>query len=156
MEIVFDEDHGETFLTSPSKKTYKEQSKFSTWWLPKLSEKATEVKDDIEAERIVAYLKSINALLEGTPFKLGYRAANEALLYVSAAHLFDSDTEVETALDEFTLMKILSRIEGDKRSIGGLLVELQNVITSDYPQSNKKLIKMADTLKDKQFVSYWT
>jgi hypothetical protein len=53
-------------------------------------------------------------------------------------------------------MKILSRIEGDKRSIGGLLVELQNVITSDYPQSNKKLIKMADTLKDKQFVSYWT
>lgn len=45
VEIIFDEDHGETFLTSPSKKTYKEQNKFSTWWLPKLSEKATEVKD---------------------------------------------------------------------------------------------------------------
>ena len=45
VEIIFDEDHGETLLTSPSKATYEEQNKFSTWWLPKFSEKATEVKD---------------------------------------------------------------------------------------------------------------
>ena len=45
VEISFDVDHGEILLTSPSKATYKEQNKFSTWWFPKLSEKATEVKD---------------------------------------------------------------------------------------------------------------
>ena len=57
---------------------------------------------------------------------------------------------------KFTLMKILSRIEGDKRSIGNKLSELTNVITEVYPQSNKKLTEMAETLVTKQFVSYWT
>ena len=112
--------------------------------------------EDNEAEEVEKYLTNINTILEDSPFKLGYRAANEALLYVSAARKFTPNADLNTTLDEFTLMKILSRIEGDKRSIGGLLVDLQNVITSDYPQSNKKLIKMAETLKNKQFVSYWT
>ena len=112
--------------------------------------------EDNEAEEVEKYLTNINTIFEDSPFKLGYRAANEALLYVSAARKFNPDADLNTTLDEFTLMKILSRIEGDKRSIGGLLVDLQNVITSNYPQSNKKLIKMAETLKDKQFVSYWT
>lgn len=108
------------------------------------------------ADEVEKYLTAINAKLEDTPFKLGYRAANEALLYVSAAHQFDSSTDVNVTLDEFTLMKILSRIEGDKRSIGSLLTELQQVITERYQASNKKLVQMAKTLQDKQFVSYWT
>lgn len=107
-------------------------------------------------DKVKEYLTAINIILDETPFKLGYRAANEALLYVSAARMFDSDTKVEMALDEFTLMKILSRIEGDKRSIGTKLEELQEIITdSIYPKSNKKLQQMAKTLRDKQFVSYW-
>ena len=102
------------------------------------------------------YLTAINQILDNTPFKLGYRAANEALLYASAAHSFDPTSNINSILDEFTLMKILSRIEGDKRSIGDKLDELQKVITESYPKSNKKLREMADTLKNKQFVSYWT
>lgn len=113
--------------------------------------------EENEADKVEEYLTAVNNVLDDTPFKLGYRAANEALLYVSAAHHFDSDATVEAALDEFTLMKILSRIEGDKRSIGTKLDELQEVITeSTYPKSNKKLQQMADTLRNKQFVSYWT
>lgn len=113
--------------------------------------------EENEANKVEEYLTAVNNVLDDTPFKLGYRAANEALLYVSAAHHFDSDTTVEAALDEFTLMKILSRIEGDKRSIGTKLDELQEVITeSTYPKSNKKLQQMAETLRNKQFVSYWT
>ena len=75
---------------------------------------------------------------------------------MSAAHQFDSSIDVNVALDEFTLMKILSRIEGDKRSIENLLDELQRVINESYPASNKKLVQMAKTLQNKQFVSYWT
>ena len=112
--------------------------------------------EDNGAEQVEQYLTAINDVLNDTPFKLGYRAANEALLYVSAAHQFDSSIDVNAALDEFTLMKILSRIEGDKRSIGNLLKDLQSVINENYPASNKKLIQMANTLQDKQFVSYWT
>lgn len=112
--------------------------------------------DDNEAKEVEKYLTSINGKLNDTPFKLGYRAANEALLYVSAARHFNPDADLRTALDEFTMMKILSRIEGDKRSIGSMLEELKEVITIEYPKSNEKLGKMAETLKNKQFVSYWT
>ena len=112
--------------------------------------------EDNGAEQVEQYLTAINEVLNGTPFKLGYRAANEALLYVSAAHQFEGSIDVNAALDEFTMMKILSRIEGDKRSIGHLLDDLQRVINDSYPSSNKKLVQMAKTLQNKQFVSYWT
>ena len=112
--------------------------------------------EDNGAEQVEQYLTAINEVLNDTPFKLGYRAANEALLYVSAAHQFDGSIDVNAALDEFTLMKILSRIEGDKRSIGNLLDDLQRVINDSYPSSNKKVVQMAKTLQNKQFVSYWT
>jgi hypothetical protein len=64
------------------------------------------------AKFVINYLDQVNKLLNGTPFKLGYRAANEAMLYVKAAH----DTkmgDVASAMNDFTLMKILSRFEGD-------------------------------------------
>ena len=108
-----------------------------------------------DSDDVKTYLTGINTILEDSPFKLGYRAANEALLYVSAAHQFDADADTNAALDEFTLMKVLSRIEGDKRSIGTLLADLQDVINENFPKSNEKLQKMAKTLNDKQFVSYW-
>lgn len=70
----------------------------------------------IEANAVLGYLKRINTLLEGTPFKLGYRAANEAILYLNASYNFGSDDWRE-AMDQFTLMKILSRIEGDTNKL---------------------------------------
>lgn len=69
-----------------------------------------------DAKFAIDYLKRINALLEGTPFKLGYRAANEALIYLQASNEF-GHTDRIAALDNFTLMKILSRIEGDETKL---------------------------------------
>ena len=115
-----------------------------------------EAKDN-DADTVKNYLTAINAILDKTPFKLGYRAANEALLYVSAAHSINAESSTNAALDEFTLMKILSRIEGDKRSIDNLLENLKGVITNaDYPKSYEVLDSMSKTLNSKQFVSYWT
>ena len=148
-------------------------------------QKAAEVKDDIEAERIVAYLKSINALLDGTPFKLGYRAANEAMLYVSACQDFASDSfKFENALDEFTLMKILSRIEGDEsrltlndndERLGYAGIATADLLDNDEDSPNllhglraivrkhiglnskteKKINTMLKTIEHEHFVSYW-
>ena len=148
-------------------------------------QKAAEVKDDIEAERIVAYLKSINALLEGTPFKLGYRAANEAMLYVSACQDFANDGfKLENALDEFTLMKILSRIEGDDsrltlndndERLGNAGIATADLLDDDEDSPNllhglraivrkhiglsskteKKINTMLKTMEHEHFVSYW-
>ena len=79
---------------------------------------AREIIDDLgdDAKFTIGYLKRINALLEGTPFKLGYRAANEALIYLQASYEF-GQTDRISALDNFTLMKILSRIEGDETKL---------------------------------------
>lgn len=86
-----------------------------------LIDRHIEAKEIIEelgedAQFAINYLKRVNALLEGTPFKLGYRAANEALIYLQASHEF-GQTDRIAALDNFTLMKILSRIEGDETKL---------------------------------------
>lgn len=86
-----------------------------------LVDRHIEAKEIIEelgedAQFAIDYLKRINALLEGTPFKLGYRAANEALIYLQSAKEFGQGDRI-AALDNFTLMKILSRIEGDETKL---------------------------------------
>lgn len=122
------------------------------------------VKNGIDAEKIIDYLKNVNALLEGTPFKLGYRAANEAFLYVSAAKMFGCD-DLGSALDKFTVMKILSRIEGDDsklktKSGKDLLPALLDLLTSQFGEESKsvsvqKLTEMNDILVRDHFVSFW-
>ena len=79
---------------------------------------AKEIIEELGEDALFAinYLKRINALFEGTPFKLGYRAANEALIYLQASQEF-GQTDRIVALDNFTLMKILSRIEGDETKL---------------------------------------
>lgn len=72
--------------------------------------------EDSDARFVIDYLETINKLLDGTPFKLGYRAANEALIYLKSSMDFGNDDRAE-AMDKFTLMKILSRIEGDESKL---------------------------------------
>lgn len=69
-----------------------------------------------KASDVIKYLETINNLLEGTPFKLGYRAANEALIYLQSTIDFGMNNFAQ-AMDNFTLMKILSRIEGDESKL---------------------------------------
>lgn len=144
--------------------------------IPKLTEQndllvnrpisAQEVKDEIEAEEVMNFLKKINDILEGTPFKLGYRAANEAILYVAADKQIGADN-LKAALDDFTLMKILSRIEGDDSKLvtqsgDKLLDKLYELLNEDgifgtleNSKSLAKLNNMKETLKRDHFVSFW-
>ena len=158
-----------------------------TEWNDKLvnrPQKACEVQEQIDSQKVIDYLKAVNELLDSTPFKLGYRAANEAILYVSACQDFAKDDfNIEKALDEFTLMKILSRIEGDdsRLAIDENDERLQNAGLSESPLDNgeqsltllnglraivrqhigteteteKKINHMYTTLCREHFVSYW-
>ena len=146
-------------------------------------QQAQEVKDHIESADVIAYLKEVNDLLDGTPFKLGYRAANEAILYVSACKdLADEKFDIKKALDEFTLMKVLSRIEGDDNRLGMdendprvVAIGMENIIEGDEQrvnllnclraivrkhigqdtQTEKKIKMMYRTLEHEHFVSFW-
>lgn len=125
---------------------------------------AQDVKGSIEAEEVKGFLVSVNALLEGTPFKLGYRAANEAMLYVAAAKTFGNDN-LASALDDFTMMKILSRIEGDESKLrtkdgDELLDKLYELFEKRFSGLEKsktltKLEQMQRDLKRDHFVSFW-
>lgn len=142
--------------------------------IPKLTEQnelfvnrpisAQEVKDGIASQEVMDFLKGVNDILDGTPFKLGYRAANEAILYVAADKVVGADN-LNAALDDFTLMKILSRIEGDDSKLVTkdgvkLLDKLNDYFTNVFEtkETSKTLAKldnMIKTLGRDHFVSFW-
>ncbi len=66
-------------------------------------------------DKVLDYLEAVNAHLEGTPFKLAYRARNEIMVYV--VERTSSGSALQTALDGATALKILPRIEGDEQKI---------------------------------------
>lgn len=102
------------------------------------------------------YLKAVNAVLEGTPFKVAYRTRNEFLLYVVNNLPYNKDEEgnelpdgyvIARTLDEVTNMKILSRIEGDDTKVtDSLLDNLKRVIT-------EKLVNISDGFPIEKSVS---
>lgn len=135
-------------------------------------------------EKVINYLKVINANLEGTPFKVAYRTRNEFLLYVVNNLPYNKEEDgseisqkeiIARALDEITSMKILSRIEGDETKIGNLLEQLREAISGQlktisdieysatkneegkaYSISLAKLKEMEKRLKTSGYTSFWS
>lgn len=130
-------------------------------------------------DQVLAYLVKVNAILEGTPFKIAYRTRNEFLMYAVNRQALAPDSQLWQTLDEMTSMKILSRIEGDeertKKVLDGLnaLVKEQIVdkiggnadgTLSAEPTarhalpgsiSAAKIDEMLAKLKATGFTSYW-
>ena len=98
-------------------------------------------------DKAITYLKSINATLDKTPFKIAYRTRNELLLYVVNNLSWKTDDELEDfviarALDEITCMKILTRIEGDETKVSAnFLDNLGNAIKSGLVEIDKDLLQ---------------
>lgn len=120
----------------------------------------------------ILYLQEINAVLEGTPFKIAYRTRNEFLLYVvnnlpyrknSQGQEMTQREVVARALDEITSMKILSRIEGDEEKVKAeLLASLKEVVSKMLPEnmrdSSVSLAKLDEMEKKLSFgyTSFWS
>lgn len=121
-------------------------------------------------DKVIVYLDAVNKILDKTPFKVAYRTRNEFLIYTVnslklAVEGADVSTTIANALDEVTSMKILSRIEGDKRKIG-FFPELKNAIkaglaeidgverSEDNSISLSKLATMEERLKS-GYTSFW-
>lgn len=120
----------------------------------------------------IQYLQEINAVLEGTPFKIAYRTRNEFLLYVinnlpyrknSEGQEMSQSEVVARALDEITSMKILSRIEGDEEKVKAeLLASLKEVVSKMLPEnmrdSSVSLAKLDEMEKklSSGYTSFWS
>ena len=126
---------------------------------------AVEGKDVYEdhktyCDQVIEYLKEVNDILEGTPFKIAYRTRNEFLLYAVNRKAFDNESTLETALDEMTSMKILPRIEGDSERVKQPLEALKQLMThkswTEESVSLKKINEMLTKLQQSGYTSYWT
>jgi len=76
-----------------------------------------EVGADPEGSKTVAFLSGINGILKGSPFELAYRALNELLMSVVCQSPQD-DRALQAVWDDFLMMKVLPRIEGDQEKLG--------------------------------------
>ena len=142
---------------------------------------AVEGMDVYETQKAVCdiaieYLAKINAVLEGTPFKVAYRTRNEFLLYVVNNLPYNKDADgnelpegyvVARALDEITSMKVLSRIEGDDTKVKNeLLKKLKDVIeeqlkaisNEEHSVESISLAKLAEmrTRLESGYTSFWS
>ncbi len=88
-------------------------------------------------DEVISFLRKINNELEGTPFKIAYRVRDEFLIYCYYASLNKIDNWLIDALDEMTVMKILSRIEGDEAKTGDVIGKLQRILTSEFKYMTK-------------------
>ena len=121
-------------------------------------------------DQVLAYLEQVNAILEGTPFKIAYRTRNEFLMYAVNRKKLDEKSQLWQSLDEMTSMKILSRIEGDeertKHVLDSLKVLADEQIVASIPPvedgksttksiSATKIKEMIEKLQATGFTSYW-
>lgn len=109
-----------------------------------------------EKDEVIDFLKKINNELEGTPFKIAYRVRDEFLIYCFYASQNQTANWLPNALDEMTIMKILSRIEGDETKTGKVLASLQRIVTTDFKKSNAKLKEMENRLQSNGYTSFWS
>ena len=82
-------------------------------------------------DQVLAYLEQVNAILEGTPFKIAYRTRNEFLMYTVNRRKLAPDSQLWQTLDEMTSMKILSRIEGDSDRTKDVLEGLKALVEEE-------------------------
>jgi hypothetical protein len=68
---------------------------------------------DADGEKSIAFLKTVNGILNQTPFELAYRALNELLLQVACFNP-SSDAQLQAVWDDFLMAKVLPRIDGDE------------------------------------------
>lgn len=95
------------------------------------------VSADPNGRKTIGFLSAINTVLLVTPFELAYRALNEALVSVVCFHP-ENETQLQAVWDDFLMMKVLPRIEGDAEKLlldgsESLLTRLKDVLRKQLP-----------------------
>lgn len=109
------------------------------------------------SDEVIEYLNDLNNILDKTSFKIAYRVRDEFLIYCYHNSLLDDkpDNWFDQCLDELTLMKVISRIEGDETKVREVLSGLETFLDIErFPKTSTKLEEMIKKLKF-GYTSYW-
>lgn len=138
---------------------------------------------DSDGNKSIKFLEAVNAVLKGTPFELAYRALNELLLSVYF-HAPGDDAALKAVWDDFIMMKVMPRIEGDNEKLvsgvdanSNVIQQLVQLLAQDFPEggdrvdfyrrdksgqqpripfrSIRKLKWMQQRLQNNGFTSFW-
>ncbi|MCI4410075.1 MAG: restriction endonuclease, partial [Thiotrichales bacterium] len=92
---------------------------------------ASEVRDRTkEADQSRQFLSALNEkALKGTAFEVAFRALNELLLSVHSFSPYDDSPRIQAVWDDFLMMKVLPRIEGDRDKVEQVLEKLSDILT---------------------------
>jgi MoxR-like ATPase len=111
--------------------------------------------DKIKAAKEI--LAEIYEKLQSSGFEFAYRTVKEISLYLKAANKLGGNADINTAIDEQVLQKILPKLHGNKKQIGKLLEDLKELFEENnmnLPLSKKKIESMIDRLDKFQYASY--
>jgi len=114
--------------------------------------------DDSKLERIKEVFEDIYDAVEKCGYEFAYRTAQEIRQYVSGAYELADDKEnfnVEKAIDEQLIQKILPKVHGNKKEIGQLLDKMEELCGKyKLTLSAQKIEKMKGKLAQIQYASF--
>ena len=99
------------------------------------------------------FLQQINKILNGTFFQLGFRALNELYIFEKSIRP-KSIIELQSIWDDFLMMKVLPRIEGDNQKLKNIFNSNQDSSDQVDPTDEKSILEEiysvceSDLLKD--------
>lgn len=107
-----------------------------------------------DSNKVLDYLSELNKILEGSPFKIAYRVRDEFLIYCHYNSI--KNGKLKDALDQLTVMKVLSRIEGDESKVKAVLNNLSQLfLDREFSNSKSKIDEMTTRL-EYGYTSFWS
>lgn len=112
----------------------------------------------VSLESAKTVLHSLYEKLSQSGFEFAFRTVKEIRRYIIASYELADDKKnfnLESALDEQIVQKILPKIHGNRKQIGKLLEDLKTCCNAEkYPISNAKIAQMQDKLEKYQYASF--
>ncbi|WP_226891219.1 MrcB family domain-containing protein [Methanothermobacter thermautotrophicus] len=118
------------------------------------------LEDDLHMiwDELVAELDFFHETLTAPGFDFGFRVTDEILRFMHAAWIYEKRPREwenwERYLDAQIKQKILPKIHGPERLLRDTLEELREHCRDRFPESEKKLEEMQNTLKTQRYVSF--
>jgi len=114
----------------------------------------TEFTGATDREQTLSWLRDVHAILSTHGREFGHRAASEALEFAALFTRFE-DASLADAFDLVMMQKILPKLSGTRRDVGGLITELiAHTASPLLPISNDKLQRMERRLEQVQYTGF--
>ena len=127
----------------------------------KLAKEIREGKNKVKAdqmEKVSNIFTKVYDITEKKGFEFAYRTVKEIKQYINAAYSLSkewTETDLNRVIDEQLLQKVLPKIYGNRREIGSMLDELNELCKRhELVLSEKKIEQMKGKLADVQYASF--